>query len=306
MLKWPRLFVALLIFLPLAAMAQDLPRPLSDTVSDFDNVLSPEAESRLTALLRKTRDDTGIHITVVTMDRREDHGGKDLGLEPYATALFNHWGIGDRSRNDGVMILVLRLDRGMRIELGSGYGTDWNRAAQRVIDDHFLPQFRKGDYETGIEQGTAQVIDRILRPFVAGKPAPKAPAAKPAPIRTTEKQEGGWSNLLMFAVLAAALAVGKAWQLIGDMLIRNKPCPQCGKKGLHRMRETLSPASRHFDGHGQTTTTCEFCDYRLVTPFIIPARGDDDDNDRGSSSSGSSGSSFGGGRSSGGGASGRW
>jgi uncharacterized protein len=302
MWKWVLLF----LLLPLAALAQDLPRPLSGTVSDYDDVLSPAAEARLTALLRQARKETGVHVVVVTMDRREDHGGKDLGLEPYATALFNQWGIGDRTRNDGVMILVLRLDRGMRIELGAGYGSDWNRAAQRVIDTHFLPQFRKGEYETGIEEGTAQVIDRIIRPFVAGQPAPAAPAAKPAPIRTTEKEEGGSFTWLMFAVVAAAFVVGKAGHVISDVLIRNKPCPQCGKKGLHRMRETLSPATRHSSGHGQTTTTCEFCDYRLVVPFTIPARGDDDDRNSGGSSGSGRSSGFGGGRSSGSGASGRW
>ncbi len=309
MLKWPRLFAVLLICLPLSALAQDLPRPLSDTVSDFDNVLSPEAESRLTALLRKTRDDTGIHITVVTMDRREDHGGKALGVEAYATALFNDWGVGDKTRNDGVMILVLRLDRAMRIELGSGYGSEWNRVAQGLIDDSFLPRFRNGAYEQGVEEGTARVIDRIARRFTAGQPAydpaqPAQPAAaKPAPDTPSDQDEDGGFFWIM-ALGIVAMAALKAKHLIGDVLIRNKPCPHCAKKGLHRSREVLSHATRHSDGHGQMTTACEFCDYRLVTPYTIPARGDDDD--RSSGSSGRSSGGFGGGRSSGGGASGRW
>lgn len=297
MLRW----LALLIFLPLSALAQDLPRPLSDTVSDFDNILSPDARARLTALLHKARDETGVHVTLVTMDRREDHGGKALGVEPYATALFNQWGIGDKTRNDGVLILVLRADRAMRVELGSAYGDEWNRVAQGLIDTDFLPRFRNGAYEQGIEEGTARVIDRIARPFAAGQPTNPAPA-NPAPARSPDRDQGG-SIFWILALAGVAIVAIKAKTVFGDMLIRNKPCPQCGKKGLHRSRQVISQATRHSKGHGQTTTACDFCDYRVVAPFTIAARGSDNNNRPGRSRRSRR---SGGGRSSGGGASGRW
>ena len=61
----------------------------------------------------------------------------------------------------------------MRIELGAGYGHDWNDAAARAVDLEFLPHFRNGDYQTGILNGSSAVIDSIALPFIAGNPAPQ-------------------------------------------------------------------------------------------------------------------------------------
>jgi uncharacterized protein len=64
-----------------------------------------------------------------------------MTLEAFATALFNHWGVGKAETNDGVMILVFRDDRAMRLELGAAYGRDWDRVAQDVVERNFLNAF---------------------------------------------------------------------------------------------------------------------------------------------------------------------
>lgn len=302
MFRW----LALFLFLPLAALAQDLPQPRSDTVSDYDDVLPPDSESRLSDLLKQARSETGVHVVVVAMERREDHGGQGRSIEDYAKQLFNRWGVGDRTRNDGVMILVSKTDREMRIQLGSGYGSEWDGVAQGVIDRSFLPSFRKGDYAKGIEQGTAAVIDRIARRFAAGQPAQDpTPPAQPVASNPTPKvvsRESGWTNALLIPLMIVGVLALKARRYIGDILIRQKPCPHCGKKGLHRTRIVTSQPSYSSDGWGEETTACDFCDYRQVAAYSIPMLRERD-NDR---SGGSSGGGFGGGRSSGGGATGRW
>ena len=93
-------------------------------------------------------------------------------LEDFATNLFDDWGIGDATRNDGILVLVLPNDRAMRIELGAGYDASWNNEAGRLIDRSYLPSFRSDKYARGIKDGVADTIALLARPYEKG-PGPK-------------------------------------------------------------------------------------------------------------------------------------
>jgi len=99
-------------------------------------------------------------MTVITIPYLSDYNAGPR-IEPFATALFNEWGVGNAQRNDGVMILVSRNDREMRIEIGSGYGSEWDSKMKRIIDNKFIPHFKNGNYQKGIEKGVAQTIKTI-------------------------------------------------------------------------------------------------------------------------------------------------
>jgi uncharacterized protein len=64
--------------------------------------------------------------------------------------VFNAWGIGDAERNDGVLILVAKSDRRVRIALGKGYSSRDDQAMQRVIDEEIVPYFQQGDDSQGV------------------------------------------------------------------------------------------------------------------------------------------------------------
>lgn len=273
-----RLILALVLW-PSLLLAEGLPKPASDKVNDWASVLSPAVEAQLATSLAAARKETGVHVVVATMKDHADYGGAGQSLEAYATNLFNAWGIGDRTRNDGVLILVTPGQRAMRIELGTGFGSHWDETAKGIIDDTFLPAFAEGQIETGIRRGTDQVLARIARPFAKGE---KPHSAFPM-------------ELLLFAGIAALVVVANSQRWIGDRFTGFRACPNCGRRGLHRGHETEKEASADRAGTGITTTLCRHCDYRDQRDFVIPIR-----------SSGSSSSGFGGGRSSGGGASGRW
>ncbi|BCX12931.1 MAG: hypothetical protein KatS3mg067_1869 [Thermosynechococcus sp.] len=75
--------------------------------------------------------------------------------------LFNHRGVGSRWRNDGVMMLVAPGDRKVRIQLGSAYGSGWSPAMQAVIDNHMLPDFRRGQLGQGIINGIRALLNTL-------------------------------------------------------------------------------------------------------------------------------------------------
>ena len=279
--------LVLALFLPLAALAQPYPAPLSDTVSDFADLLPPEAEARVSQTIRAARAETGVHIVLVTVERISGHGGTGARIEDYARDLFNAWGVGDATRNDGILILVARADREMRIALGTAYDAVWDGRAQRVIDTAMLPEFREDRYAEGIEAGVASAVERLARPFGAGTEPPPEPFDPEA-----------WAVPALVALFVIGWAGAAFRGGIGDGLMRFRRCPSCGARSLTRSRDVTADATEAQTGTGILHTTCRVCGYDHSTPFTVPRRS--------SSSNGSGDGGFGGGSSSGGGATGRW
>ena len=145
--------IVLWVVLALPAAAQSLPDWEYTSINDFAGLLSNDDTRVLDQALIALNKDTGVEGTVVTLDNRASHGGNS-GLETFATRLFNYWGVGDKRTNDGFMMLILRDDREARIELGAGYPAAFDDTAQDIMDDIILPEFRGGDYSTGLRKGT--------------------------------------------------------------------------------------------------------------------------------------------------------
>lgn len=284
-----RYFLAFLLLFPGLAVAQTLPEPLTDTVSDYAGLLTPEQEQALTQNLQVARDETGVHIAVATMGRIADYGGAGQSIESYGKTLFNHWGIGDRSRNDGILILVAKDDREMRIALGAGYDPIYDGLAQRVIDRDMLPAFRRDDYAGGIAAGAEAVITRLAKPFAANE--------TPQPVADEPVDSMVWLVFAGFGAVFLGIVGLILRPFIGDVATRFRNCPQCGARGLHRHRDVLNEATTALAGNGVQITRCSHCSYDRHEPYAIPVRSND-------TSSGNSG--FDGGGSSGGGASGKW
>lgn len=278
--------ILICLLVPLAAMAEELPQPRSDTVSDFAEILSATEEAEIAVLIREIRQDTGVHIVVVTMDRISNFGGWGKSFEEYSTALFNRWGVGDAKRNDGIMLLVVTGTRDTRIELGSGYSRAYDRRAAEVIETAMVPQFRERLMARGILDGIKATRDRIVQPFVKGE----------------------WVDLWRTILIGLGVVGGATGLVFAGRAawVAYYRCPRCGQSTISRWSEVTSHATTYSSGSGVTHLSCSACGFAEDRPYTIAAKGND--NDRGSSGwgGGSSGSGFGGGRSSGGGASGKW
>ncbi|SHG99466.1 TPM domain-containing protein [Cognatishimia maritima] len=154
------LLIGILWLTATVAWAQTYPDYTEPYVNDFASLLSVEEEEVIREKLKELRTETDIEFTVVIIDRMSDYG-HDGAIEPFATGLFNYWGVGDAARNDGVMFLVSRLDRVMRIEVGAGYGDSKDAAMAAIIDDKIVPLFRDDEYEKGINRGVDAIIHEV-------------------------------------------------------------------------------------------------------------------------------------------------
>jgi uncharacterized protein len=203
--------------------------PAATGVNDSAKLLTPKDEEAVRTALTDLRSEAGVEMAVVTIRSIRGYKTGDKTIESFATNLFNTRGIGNRSRNDGVLILVSIKDRKVRIELGSGYGSGYNAQMQSVINEQMLPRFKKKEYSRGILEGTKAVI-RILseRPSTTSlKPTPASDV--PIGIQAgsySSNSNDGLSLLTVLGWAAAVIAVGLGvrWYVRS----RYRDCPKCG------------------------------------------------------------------------------
>jgi uncharacterized protein len=136
----------------LASTLQDV--PASDGwVTDLADLLSPQEERALEALMESYKSGTTHEIALLTVPDLD--GG---AIEPFALAVARAWGIGGAEASNGALLVVARDDREMRIEVGRGLeGTLTDSIAGRIIRDVIAPEFRRGDYPAGLRRGVEAV-----------------------------------------------------------------------------------------------------------------------------------------------------
>jgi uncharacterized protein len=92
-------------------------------------------------------------------------GGENI--EDYSNRVFNEWKLGQKGKDNGVLIIVVPSERRMRIEVGFGLeGTLTDLTASRIIQDIMTPKFKNGDYDGGIKDGALAVIDVLEGGFI--------------------------------------------------------------------------------------------------------------------------------------------
>ena len=127
-------------------------------VNDFAHILKPETVTTLEKALTDFQTKTGAEIAVVTIDSH----GQDETIETYAEKLFQKWGIGKEKEDNGVLILVSRDDREVRIEVGYGLEpTVTDISSGRIIRDIIVSKFQEGDYDQGIADGVGAITTLV-------------------------------------------------------------------------------------------------------------------------------------------------
>jgi uncharacterized protein len=152
------LFAVLFFALALvpAALRADAPAfpALTGRVVDQANLLPAEVKQKLVAKLANLEEKSGIQFVVATVDSLQ---GEEI--EPYANELFRHWQLGEKTKNNGVLLLVAPKERKVRIEVGYGLeGTLTDALSKIVIINAIAPRFKAGDFAGGITRGVDDVI----------------------------------------------------------------------------------------------------------------------------------------------------
>jgi uncharacterized protein len=144
------LFVLLFAF---AAFAAELPK-LTGRVVDDAGMIDPATEAALVQTLEAFEKKSSDQIVVATVD-----GLDGEAIEPYANRLFRAWGLGQGGEDNGILLLVAKSDRKMRIEVGYGLeGTLTDLHSKLIIENTMVPAFRAGDFPGGISRAVDDIV----------------------------------------------------------------------------------------------------------------------------------------------------
>lgn len=175
---WGALRLAVLVLFISFGAASAAPTfpPLTGRVVDNANVLSPQAEAKLTEELATLETQTGRQLVVATLP---DLQGNEI--EDYGYQLLRTWGIGDKDRDDGAILIVAPTERKVRIEVGYGLEPVLTDAlSSLIINQRILPAFKEGKLEEGVVDGTGAIIQQLSLPDDEAKAVVAAQAKKPS------------------------------------------------------------------------------------------------------------------------------
>lgn len=145
--------VLLIFFFTASLSALDVP-PLTDRVVDLANVLSESDEATIASFLGSVDGQTGVQLAVLTIPSLEGES-----LEGYSIRVADAWKLGQKDRDNGVLLLVSIGDRAVRIEVGYGLeGTLTDAASGLIIRNVIAPRFREGKYAEGIYEATRNIV----------------------------------------------------------------------------------------------------------------------------------------------------
>ena len=165
-----KLKILLLLSVILTTMyGQDIPKTMSPPrlVNDFAGIFDSSQQASLEATLRAYNDTTSTQIYVVTVD---DLGG--YAVSDYATTLGQQWGVGQKGKDNGLVILIkprVGNSRG-QVFIATGYGVEHilnDARVGRIIDQYMLPSFQQGDYYTGTQQAVNVIMKYLSGQFDA-------------------------------------------------------------------------------------------------------------------------------------------
>ncbi|HSI45475.1 MAG TPA: YgcG family protein [Methylophilus sp.] len=181
--------------------------PLSAAVTDLTQTLSAEEQTALNEKLSQFSQQTGSQIAVLILPTTQPEDIAQFGIR-----LADAWKIGREKQDDGVIVIVAKQDRKMRIEVGYGLeGAIPDAVAKRIVAEQLSPAFKQGQFYQGLHVATDSLIK-----LIQGEQLPA-----PAKGQAAAGQQGlmHWLPILMFAaIFLGAILRGMLGSFFGSAL----------------------------------------------------------------------------------------
>lgn len=171
-------------------------------VNDYANMLSANVRAGLEQELRGFEQSDSTQIVVLTIPSLEGDSIEDFGIR-----VAEAWKPGHKGKDNGVIFIVSKLDRKIRVEVGRGLeGKLTDLTAGRVIDLVVKPRFKRGDFDGGVVAGVSALIDATRGEFTADH-------------KHQPQRRRGSSQFLTFLVfgLMAILFLGSISRVLGGV-----------------------------------------------------------------------------------------
>ncbi|NWQ44396.1 TPM domain-containing protein [Bacillus sp. EB106-08-02-XG196] len=181
------------------AQKMKMPAPIGDIyVQDFAKILSEDEIAELRSLGKTIEDQTTAQISVLTVDTISENT-----IEEYANEAFRHYGIGNESENNGVLLVIAVTDRLIRIEVGYGLeGRIPDGKAGRILDEHAIPYLRNNQANKAILETYKTLANEVLAEYgqEGGLQAPQKQTQQ-----TTADEGGGIPSWLLIIIIVVVV-----------------------------------------------------------------------------------------------------
>lgn len=187
------LAAALLCFAVFTASADVAVPPLKARVTDLTGTLTAARTAELEQQLSAFEAKKGAQIAVLMVPTVQPET-----IEQYAVRAFEQWKLGRKGVDDGVLLVIAKNDRKLRIEVGYGLeGALTDAAAKRIISDVIVPQFQRGDFAGGVVAG----VTRIMAVVDGEALPPPAEASRSRPANLPFNPEWLIAGFVLFSVI---------------------------------------------------------------------------------------------------------
>jgi uncharacterized protein len=174
--------------------------PVTSRVTDLTGTLSGAAVAGIEAKLKDLEAKKGSQVAVLIVPTTQPEE-----IEQYGIRVAEAWKLGRKGVDDGVILLVAKDDRRVRIEVGQGLeGALPDAIANRIVTETITPHFKQGDFDGGVEAGVNQIIS-----VINGEPLP-------APDKKWERHSG-LGNLLPVLLIVVFVAGGVLRAMFGRL-----------------------------------------------------------------------------------------
>jgi uncharacterized protein len=195
------------------ALALTFP-PLTGRIVDQANIIPQQTRETLEPKLAELEQKSGIQLVVATVNSLE---GQEI--EPYANELFRFWTLGEKNKNNGVLLLVAPKERRVRIEVGYGLeGTLTDALSAVIIANAITPRFKTGDYGGGITRGVDDIITVLTTDASEWQKRPSLRLDRPQ-----SAHPSNWVGLIALAAFLVLLVVSPGFRtMVFAMLLAGR------------------------------------------------------------------------------------
>lgn len=190
--------ILLLVLMPLPLRALEPPQ-LSGRVNDHGRLLTPAGTARIEQKLAAFERETGNQIAVLTISSLQ---GDDI--DQFSIRVAEAWKLGQKGRDNGVLLIIAQAERKVRIEVGMGLqGSLPDVSASRIIREIMRPHLKAGNFDQAVDSGTDAIIAATKGEFKAQPQEKKrhAQRARSSSLPTS-------FIVLLIAIAVAAVAAG--------------------------------------------------------------------------------------------------
>ena len=147
-----------LIFSSFFLFALDVPH-LNGYVNDYAGLLKTSEKEKLKSFLHDINNSSKVQIAVLTINSLEGNS-----IEDYSIRVAEEWKLGDAKENSGVILIISKADRKIRIEVGYGLEKDLtDSVCNNIINKVIAVHFKQGDYYKGISKGLYEIANYALK-----------------------------------------------------------------------------------------------------------------------------------------------